>query len=88
MVLLLLLPAFLAFLGRFQLNWGWGGGQSLEMGPGSGGRGVGRLGKEQVLGTGGSFKSAAWARLLGLPMCVCVSTIMRSLTQIVCAYVM
>ena len=55
MVLLLLLPAFLAFLGRFQLNWGWGGGQSLEMGPGSGGGGVGRLGKEQVLGTGGSF---------------------------------
>lgn len=35
-VLLLLLPAFLALLGRFQLDWGWGGGQSPEVEPGSG----------------------------------------------------
>lgn len=33
--LLLLLSAFLAFLGGFQLDWVWGGGQSLGMWPGS-----------------------------------------------------
>lgn len=34
--LLLLLSAFLVFLGGLQLDWVWGGGQSLRLGPGSG----------------------------------------------------
>lgn len=84
-VLLLLLPALLAFLGRFQLNCGWGGGQSLGMGPGSGGRkgwsGTG-AGNRRFFQTS-SAGQAAWVA------CVCVYLLcMWFFIQMVCACVM
>lgn len=77
-------PSILAFLGGFHLALGWGEGQSLGMGPGSG---IERPGQEQVLGTGGSFKSTVLARLLALVLvrkCVCA---VRVVPHPECAYV-
>ena len=95
MVLLLLLPAFLAFLGRFQLICGWGGGQSSEMGPGSGGAG----GRKAWSGTGagnrrffqisstGQAARAASVRVC-VRVCVCVCVCYHAVPHSVCAYVM